>query len=500
MTQATILSRVEIETMGPPVPEELAETDVSESFLADLALKLVAQLAEPSTANIAAAVHLPRALTEELLIRLTREKLIEVRGQAAVGATRYAMLERGWERLARAQQLCGYNGPAPVSLRDYAHMMRLQAVPARPATIASVRAAMRDLVLPDSLLQTVGCVVNSRRSLFLTGPPGTGKTAVAERINAGLSGRIWIPYAIEVDAQIIRVFDTHNHRPVADDDMPAEYDRRWVCVERPLVIVGGELTLENTDLVWSAAARFYEAPFQMKSNGGTLVIDDFGRQRCAPQDLLNRWIVPLERRVDYLTLHTGKKIEVPFEQLVVFSTNLDEKDLVDEAFLRRMGYRARVEPPTPAAYVEIFRRAAFARGLRVEPPVIDYVLNNYMLEHRQMKACEPRDLLDRVVDICLFEGIPIELTQKVIDGAWRNYFGTAHGFGTQEPERRHTSELPQPDAPREVNARAQTDALKQSGALRQTGPLHLTGELRPAHAAAGSANTSEQGDVDPLQF
>src|SRR5205085_7700571 len=223
MTQTTILSRVEIESMGPPVPEELA----------------------------------------------------------------------------RGQQPCGYNGPAPVSLRDYAHLMRLQAVPSKPATMASVRAAMRDLVLPDSLLQTIGCVVNSRRSLFITGPPGTGKTAVAERINAGLAGHIWIPYAVEIDAQIIRIFDTHSHRPVAADALPAEFDRRWVCIERPLVIVGGELTMENTDLVWSEAARFYEAPFQMKSNGGTLVIDDFARQRVAPADLLNRWIVPLERRVDY---------------------------------------------------------------------------------------------------------------------------------------------------------------------------------------------------------
>ncbi len=203
------------------MPEELAETDVSESFLSDLALKLVAQLAEPTTANIAADIHLPRALTEELLHRLTREKMIEVRAQTAVGATRYAMLERGWERLQRAQKICGYVGPAPVSLHDYAHMMRLQAVPAKPATMDSVRAAMRDLVLPDSLLQTVGCVVNSRRSLFLTGPPGTGKTAVAERINGGLCGHIWIPYAIEVDAQIIRVFDTHSHRAVAERDLPA---------------------------------------------------------------------------------------------------------------------------------------------------------------------------------------------------------------------------------------------------------------------------------------
>ena len=166
----------------------------------------------------------------------------------------------------------------------------------------------------------------------------------------------------------------------------------------------------------------------MKSNGGTLVIDDFGRQRVAPQDLLNRWIVPLERRVDYLALHTGKKIEVPFEQLVVFSTNLEEEDLADQAFLRRMGYRARVEPPTPGAYSEIFKRQAHTRGIRYQQSVLDHVLNKYRIEHRQMKGCEPRDLLDRATDICMFEGNSPELTPQILDVAWRNYFGTAHSF------------------------------------------------------------------------
>ncbi len=441
MTHTGILTRVEMETMGPPVPDEVGDTDVAASFLCDLALKHVAQSPEPTTVSIAEEMRLPRALVEELLHHLSREKLIEVKMQAAIGATRYAMLERGWERVTRARNVCGYVGPAPVSLRDYSHMMRLQAIPAHPATPDTVRSAFRDLVLPESMLQTLGCVINSRRSLFITGPPGTGKTAVAERINAGLPGRIWIPFAIEIDGQVIRVFDNHNHHPVSEAETPADYDRRWCCIERPLVVVGGELTLDDADLAWSESARFYEAPFQMKSNGGTLVVDDFGRQRVAPTDLLNRWIVPLERRVDYLTLHTGKKIEVPFEQLVVFSTNLNEKDLVDEAFLRRMGYRARVEPPTPAAYIEIFKRAANVRGIRIEQFVLDYILNNYMIEHRQMKACEPRDLLDRVTDICLFEGCAPQLTTKLIDGAWRNYFGTSHGFANSEPGKRSTQEL-----------------------------------------------------------
>ena len=428
MTQANILSPAELDSLGPPVPEEVADTDLSAGFLCDLALKHVAELPEPTTNGIAERLGLPRSLTEELLQLIFREKLIEIKMQVASGATRYAMLDRGWERVERARNLCGYSGPAPVSLRDYTHLMKLQAVPTRPATIDSVRSAFRDLVLPESLLQTMGCVINSRRSLFLTGPPGTGKTAVSERVNAGLPGTIWIPYAIEVDGQVIRVFDTHNHRPAKHESV-LEHDRRWVRIERPLVIVGGELLLEDADLQWSEVSRFYEAPFQMKANGGTLVIDDFGRQRVEPHALLNRWILPLEKRVDYLTFKNGKKIEVPFEQLVIFSTNLDERDLVDEAFLRRMGYRARVEPPTPDAYVQIFQNLSASRGLTVRPSCYAHVLNKYEAEGRQMKSCEPRDLLDRVADICRFEGRPVEVTPEVIDAAWRNYFGASHGFG-----------------------------------------------------------------------
>ena len=428
MSQTAILTRSEMEAMGPPVPEELSETGVAEGFLGDLALKHVAMLAEPTTNAVAERLHLPRTLTEDLLQRLYREKLIEVRVQTTVGSTRYAMLDHGWNRLSRLLSVCGYTGAAPVSLADYRHMMRLQSVPSEAASIDTVRAAFHDLVLPESLLQTLGCVINSRRSLFLTGLPGTGKTAVAERINGALPGAIWIPYAVEIDGQIIRVFDGHCHQQASEDETPVEYDRRWVLIRRPLVVVGGELTLENTDLTWSEAAKFYEAPFQMKSNGGTLVIDDFGRQRVPPQDLLNRWIVPLERRVDYLALHTGKKIEVPFEQLVVFSTNLDENDLTDQAFLRRMGYRARVEPPTPPAYAEIFKRVAEHRGLHCEAATLDYVLGKYRIEQRQMKGCEPRDLLDRVTDLCRFEGKPTRVTPELIDIAWRNYFGTSHSF------------------------------------------------------------------------
>ena len=432
MSHTAILTRAEIESMGPPLPEEIADTGISEQFLCDLALKHVAMLPEPTTTAVAERINLPRTLTEDLLQKLYREKLIEVKMQSAIGSTRYAMLDHGWDRLARLLSISGYVGPAPVSLRDYTHMMKLQSIPSNTASLETVKQAFHDLILPDSLLQTLGCVINSRRSLFLTGLPGTGKTAVAERINNALDGGIWIPYAVEIDGQIIRIFDSHCHEPLSADETPIDFDRRWVLIHRPLVVVGGELTLENADLTWSEAAKFYEAPFQMKSNGGTLVIDDFGRQRVAPQDLLNRWIVPLERRVDYLALHTGKKIEVPFEQLVVFSTNLDENDLADQAFLRRMGYRARVEPPTPAAYTSIFRYQANKRGITVEQPVLDHILAKYRTERRQMKGCEPRDILDRATDICKFENHSLKLTPQIVDIAWCNYFGTSHSFVQQE--------------------------------------------------------------------
>ena len=428
MGHLSILTRAEIESLGPPMPEELEDTGLSDVFLSELTLKHVANSAHPTTSSVAESLCLPLSIAEALLHQLYREKLIDILSQGMPGATRYAMLDHGWERLAQLQKRSGYVGPAPVALADYAHLMRLQAVPFRSASMETVRSAFRDLVLPESLLQTLGCVINSRSSLFLTGLPGTGKTAVSERMNKALFGFIWIPYAIEIDGQVIRIFDAHCHRRIPEKTSALEHDRRWVEIERPLIIVGGELNLENTDLVWSESAKFYEAPFQVKSNGGTLVIDDFGRQRVAPRDLLNRWIMPLERRVDFLTLHNGKKIEVPFEQLVIFSTNVEEKDLVDEAFLRRMGYRARLELPSREAYAEIFNRAAAERGIAFDQGSIDYVLRKYSTEGREMKSCEPRDLLNRVTDICLFEGNQPSLTPQLIDLAWRNYFGTAHGF------------------------------------------------------------------------
>ena len=365
MGHLSFLTRAEVETLGPPTPEDVEETGVSGTLLRNLSLKLIATLGEATSAAVAEKLHLPCALTEEILYRLYREKLIEMRLQSTMGGTRYTMLDQGWERLVRMESENGYRGPAPVSLADYSHMMRLQGGPSRPASIEAVRAAFSDLVLPESLLQTLGCVINSRSSLFLTGLPGTGKTAVSERINAALSGSLWIPYALGLTAKSFASSTRAIIKQSPKDSTP-EHDRRWIEIERPVIRVAGEFTLSNTALVWSETSKFYEAPFQIKSNGGTLIIDDFGRQSEPTDSLLNRWIQPLERRVDFLTLKNGNKVEFPFEQLVVFSTHFDEKDIVDEAFLRRLGYRARIEMPTAAAYLEIFKRAAQTSAIALD--------------------------------------------------------------------------------------------------------------------------------------
>jgi len=265
-------------------------------------------------------------------------------------------------------------------------------------------------------------VANSRRSLFITGAPGNGKTSIARALHAALRGEIWIPRAIEVDGQVINVFDSHNHMPV-DPPPPASHDLRWIKIRRPLVVVGGELTIESMDLTYDQNVKFYEAPFQIKSNGGTLLIDDFGRQRIQPRDLFNRWIIPLENRVDYLTLHTGKKIQVPFEQQLIFASNLSSSDFGEEAFLRRLGYRLAADSPSSEIYARIFRKYVEAHGLRYDPRLVEALSARYQQEKREMRSCQPRDLVDRCRDICRYENRPFTLTRDLLDRAWLYYFG-----------------------------------------------------------------------------
>lgn len=408
----------------PPVPLKVQDTGLDFGFLADLALKTVYADANCTTERAAEKLKLSMPVTEELLQHLYREKLVEIRGLISYGNNRYGLLDRGWQRAQQLLEVNGYIGPAPVSLQAYTESVLRQSAAREPILPEYVNEALSGLILPEATVQTLGLVANSRRSLFMSGPSGNGKTTIATALHAAQRGEIWVPYAVEVDGQVIKIFDLHTHQPVPTGDL-GRYDERWVKIKRPIVIVGGEMTIETMDLIYSTTVRFYEAPFQMKSNGGTLVIDDFGRQRVDPHDLLNRWIVPLEGRIDYLTLHTGKKIEVPFEQLLIFATNLDPSDLVDDAFLRRMGYRLYVGAPDRKMYADIFQRYVENSGFAYDPKRLEYVFRLYEADKRPLRGCEPRDLLLRCVDLCKYEKRPMELTDELLHLAWRNYFGTA---------------------------------------------------------------------------
>ena len=405
----------------PTPPATVEDSGLDVGFLSDLALKTVYADTSCTTERAAERLALPLPIVDLLLQHLYRERLIEIRETFASQNRRYAMLDRGWERVRRLLDLNAYIGAAPVSLDAYTAMVRRQEEQRASVTPAAVRAACTDLVLPDSTLQVLGVAANSRRSLFITGAPGNGKTSIARALHQALGGEIWIPRAIEVDGHVINVFDSHNHAPV--DPPSAPYDQRWIKVQRPLVVVGGELTIESMDLSYDPSVKFYEAPFQVKSNGGTLLIDDFGRQRVHPRDLFNRWIIPLENRVDYLTLHTGKKIQVPFQQLLIFATNLDSADFAEEAFLRRLGYRLAADSPSSATYGRIFRRYVEALGLPYDPRLLDPLLARYAGEQRDMRSCQPRDLVDRCADICRYENRPLILTGELLERAWLYYFG-----------------------------------------------------------------------------
>jgi hypothetical protein len=359
------------------------------------------------------------------------EKLIEVRGTSGAGSAgyRYALTDLGRDRAMQFLDINRYVGPAPVPLNQYNAYVRAS-MAARPWVDRDCLAkGFENLIVSPTMYQKLGPAVNSGKSLFLYGAPGNGKTVVAEGIGRALGTDMHTPHAIDVDGQTITMFDPVSHVGTAAAGSAqsvvstAVYDRRWVQIRRPVVVVGGELTLEMLDLTFNPIAKFYEAPIQMKANGGVFVVDDFGRQRIPPRDLLNRWIVPLESRVDYLTLHTGRKFEVPFNVFIIFATNLKPESLADEAFLRRIPYKIRAQNPTVDEYTKIFELNCRKRDLPFDGVMVDYLQRAYYQPRKlQMRACHPRDLIEQIVDMCRYQQREPLITRDLLDAACASYF------------------------------------------------------------------------------
>ena len=413
----------------PPIPRSVKDTGLNLGFLTDHAIKIMYFEGNISGYELAERMKLPfPGVVDQVLEFLKREKLCEVTGTGGLGgfteaAYRYTIAEKGRdvarEALARSQ----YAGPTPVPLEAYTEAIHRQSLGNVVVHQRTMRQALAHLVINEKTFARLGPAVNSGRSIFLFGNPGNGKTAIAESVGRMILGdAMYIPYAIEVGGHVIRVFDNVNHVP-AEDPQAKEHDPRWIRIQRPVIITGGELTLEDLDLVYDETSKYYEAPFQMKANGGMLLIDDFGRQQVRPRDLLNRWIVPLEKRIDFLTLHTGRKLEVPFDVLIVFSTNLAPRDLVDEAFLRRIRHKIEIKDPSWNEYREIFKRVCRAKGVPYDDRGLAYLIQEHYLKHnRPRRACHPRDLVDQLIDIARYLNVKPALTKELIDQACEAYF------------------------------------------------------------------------------
>jgi predicted ATPase with chaperone activity len=407
-------------------PQNIDETGLDLSFISDLIIKVIYFNSMTTAQAIADTLCLPFFnVVDRALTLLKREELVEVVGSSGFGelAYQYLVTPKGNARAHDVINRSAYVGPAPVTLEAYKEVVKSQAIGNVKVTPQDVRRATADLIVPDDIIDVLGQAVTTGRSLFLYGEPGNGKTVLAERVTELLGGSILIPHAVTVDGQVIKVLDLHNHIPIGLPGGKTDIDRRWVVCKRPYIVVGGELMLQSLDLVWDNGNKFYEAPFQMKANGGMFMIDDFGRQQVRPSELLNRWIVPLEKRIDFLTLHTGKKIEIPFDEIIVFSTNLAPKDLVDEAFLRRIQCKVKIDNPTLDNYREIFRRQCDALGVPFDQNGLVYLLREYYVKpKRELRACHPRDILRTLTGIAKYLDQPATLSTNLIDRACNTYF------------------------------------------------------------------------------
>jgi hypothetical protein len=410
-----------METLQVDAPQAIRDTGIGRTLLEELALKRLFLSGEMSLFDLADQICLSLPVVEEIFQFFRREQLCEVKGMVR-GTHVIVASDRGKDRAADLLEFSRYAGPAPVALEDYNARVLAQSVQQTVVQPVDVKRAFDKLVLDQDLLDRLGTAVVSGTSIFLYGPPGTGKTTLACNIPTIYDDFVLIPYAIEVDSQVIAVYDPGVHHR-ADEPVPEDWDRRWVLCHRPRVVAGGELSGEMLDLQFNVNSRFFTAPLQLKANNGVLVIDDFGRQRMRPDELLNRWMTPLDRRMDFLTLTGGKKFEVPFDVLVVFSTNLDPRTLADEAFLRRIPNKISVTYATSKQFAEVFERECAARMLPCEAGLAEYVVELIANELKQHLAhSHVRDIINQVFWSASYLGVEPRLTRANLEQACHNYF------------------------------------------------------------------------------
>jgi predicted ATPase with chaperone activity len=415
------------ESFRPAEPRTLEEAGLPSSLVESLICKYLTVVGVASGRGIANHLCLPFGILENVYQSLRTRQIIVHTGSAALSDYSYALTEQGRARAQTLLEACAYIGPAPVPLPDYVLSAQAQTIRAEAPKRSQLIEAFADISVNPELFESLGPAINSGAGLFLYGSPGNGKSTLAKRMTMCFGQHVWIPQTLLEDGQLIKLYDTAYHEAVEKHDesllRAASHDRRWIKIRRPTVVVGGELTLDSLEIRHDPRCNVSEAPLQMKSNCGCLLIDDFGRQRIEPTELLNRWIIPLENRHDYLTLSTGKKFQVPFEQLIIFSTNLEPSDLVDEAFLRRIPYKISIDDPDEVEFHRLFELYAKAFKCAYDPEAVEYLLeHHYRAARRPMRRCHPRDLLNQIRNYSAYNDVPMAMCPEYFDRVVNSYF------------------------------------------------------------------------------
>ncbi len=420
------------ESFRPTEPRTLEETGLSGSLVEALVMKYVMVVGSASGRGIAEHLCLPFGLLEDIYKSLRSRQILAHTSSAPLNDYVYILTEQGRERARSAMSACAYVGAAPVPLDDYVIAVEAQSIRAEAPKRRQLEEAFSDISIDTDLFDQLGPAINSGAGLFLYGAPGNGKTTLARRITRCFGQEVWIPQTLVEDGQFIKLYDGAYHQAAESGEgsllKADEGDQRWVKIRRPTVVVGGELTMENLEIRHDPVNNVSEAPVHLKSNCGCLLIDDFGRQRVEPQELLNRWIVPLENGVDYLTIATGKKIQVPFEQLIIFSTNLEPTELADDAFLRRIPYKIEVGDPGEEEYHHLFESGAIALACDYDADAVSYLINEHLKPHnRPLRRCQPRDLLSQIRNYCTYNELPMEIRRDYFDRVVQSYFPAVSG-------------------------------------------------------------------------